>query len=223
MTTDKRVEFQVRLSDAETEAATGSIANTDRIANLVEREIYVITSNKQIHFKKELSICLIEFEVWWNAIRVQEFRKTIEHRVINFGYPEMHFASHISESIRQMSSGNNSTTDISDRLHIGNVKRQINVQIKSITLDRCSSTMTSVPVSTIWRRHCPILLCKGGTILTGQKFSTYHMLPLNGEILAEPMFKTSRIVRKGYFSAPCHDRYIILQKPMSAACAEVSN
>jgi len=34
----------------------------------------------------------------------------------------MHLVSNISESIRQMGYGNNFTTDISERLHIGNVK-----------------------------------------------------------------------------------------------------
>jgi len=34
----------------------------------------------------------------------------------------MHLVSHKSESIRQMGSGDNFTTDISERLHIGNVK-----------------------------------------------------------------------------------------------------
>ena len=34
----------------------------------------------------------------------------------------MHLVSHISESIRRMGSGDNFTTDISERLHISNVK-----------------------------------------------------------------------------------------------------
>jgi hypothetical protein len=122
MTADKREEFQVRLSDAETEATTWSIADTDRIVSQLEREIYGITSNEQMRFKKEFSIRLIEFEAWWQAIGVQELRKTIEQRVIHFGYPKMHLVSHISESIRRMGSGDNFTTDISERLHIGNVK-----------------------------------------------------------------------------------------------------
>jgi len=35
-------------------------------------------------------------------------------------------------------------------------KRHIHQQIKSVTLDRCSNTISSVPVLTIWRRHCLI-------------------------------------------------------------------
>jgi len=50
MTTDQRVQFQVRLSDAETEATTWGIADTDHIVSPLEREIYGITSNEQMRF-----------------------------------------------------------------------------------------------------------------------------------------------------------------------------
>jgi len=52
MTADKRVEFQVCLFSAETEATTWSIADMDYIANQLEREIYGITSNEQMQVKK---------------------------------------------------------------------------------------------------------------------------------------------------------------------------
>jgi hypothetical protein len=78
MCADKREEFQVRLSNAETEAPTWSIADTDRIVSQLEREIYGITSNEQMWFKKEFPIRMIEFEDWWQAIGVPELRKTIE-------------------------------------------------------------------------------------------------------------------------------------------------
>ena len=41
---------------------------------------------------------------------------------MHFGYPKMHLVSHISESIWQMGLGDNFTTDISELLHISNVK-----------------------------------------------------------------------------------------------------
>jgi len=122
MTTDMHVEFQVRLSDAENGATTGSIADTDRIANPLEREIDGITSNEQMRCKKDLSIRLFEFEACWRSIGIQELQKTIKLRVIHFGSPTIHLVSHISESIWPMSSGNNCTPDISEWLHIGNVK-----------------------------------------------------------------------------------------------------
>ena len=102
-------------------------------------------------------------------------------------------------------------------------KRRIDLPTKSITFNRGSSTMTSVPVLTIWRRHCHILPFKAGTILTLQKFSTYYQLAINGELHAKPIFYASTVVRKSHFSALYHNRYIIWEKLMSMACAEVSN
>ena len=58
-----------------------------------------ITSNEQMWFKRELSICLIEFEAWWQAFGVQEIRRTIKQLVIHFGYPKIHLLSHISKRI----------------------------------------------------------------------------------------------------------------------------
>jgi len=122
MTVDKCVQFQVCLSDAEIEATTCSIADMDCVVNQLEREIYGITSKDQMRFTKEFSIRLVQFEAWCRAITIQELRKTIEQRVINFGYAKMHHLSYISESIWQMGSSDNFTTDISERLHIRNVK-----------------------------------------------------------------------------------------------------
>jgi len=187
MTADKHVEFQVRLSDAETEATTLSLAAIDRIVSQLEGEIYGITSNEQMQFIQESSIHLMEFEAWWQAIAVQELRKTIEQCVIHFGYSTMHLVSHISESILAMGSRDNFTTDISEWLHIGNVKEAYR-PIKSITFNRCSSTKTGLPLLTIWNRHSHILPCKAGTILTGQKFSNYYPQPINSKILVEPIF-----------------------------------
>jgi hypothetical protein len=51
MTADKRVQFHIRLSDAATEANTWSLADTERVTNQLEREIYGITSNEQKRFK----------------------------------------------------------------------------------------------------------------------------------------------------------------------------
>jgi len=99
MITDKHVQFQVCLSNAEIEATTWSIANTDRVMNQLKREIYSITSKDRMWFTKEFSIHSVQFEAWWQKIGVQELRKTIEQRVIHFGYLKMHFVSHISESI----------------------------------------------------------------------------------------------------------------------------
>jgi hypothetical protein len=71
MTANKQLQFQICLSDAETEARTWSWADTERVTNQHEKEINGITSNQQMWFKKIFSICLIEFESWWEAIGIQ--------------------------------------------------------------------------------------------------------------------------------------------------------
>ena len=122
MTADKRLQFQLHIHDAETEALTWSVADTERVTIQLEREIYGITSNEQKRFKTEFSIRLIEFEPWWETFVIQALQTAIEQCVIYFGYPMMHLVSHISKSIRRMGSSDNVTTDISERQHISNVK-----------------------------------------------------------------------------------------------------
>jgi hypothetical protein len=84
------MEFQVGLFDAEPEATTSSIADTDSIVCWLERDIYGITSNEQMLFRKELFVRLIKFEAGWQAIATQDLRKTIQQRV---GFPTIHFMS----------------------------------------------------------------------------------------------------------------------------------
>jgi hypothetical protein len=122
MTPNKRLQFQICISDAETVATTWSLADTVRVTNQLEREIYGITSTEQKRFKTAFSIRVIEFEAWWETIGIQALWKSIEQRVTNFGHPKMHLVSHISESIRQMGSGVNFATDICKQLHIANMK-----------------------------------------------------------------------------------------------------
>ena len=119
-TTDNRLHFQIRISDAEREATTWSLADTEHITNQLEREICGITPNEQKRFKNELSIRMIEFEAWWETIGLQVLRETFEQRVIHFRHPEMYHVSLISESIRRMGSGYNFTTNNSEQLHIAN-------------------------------------------------------------------------------------------------------
>ena len=121
MTTNKPLQFQIRISDPETDATTWSLADMEQVTNQLESEIYGITSNEQKRFKKEFSIRLIELECWSETIGIHGLRKPIEQFVIHLGSPRMHLVSHISQSIRQMGSGDNFTTAISERLYIAKV------------------------------------------------------------------------------------------------------
>jgi len=122
MTAYKRLQFQIRRSNAATEATSWSLADMERVTAQLEREIYGIILNEQKRFKKEFSIRLIEFEPWWASIGIQALRRAIEQGVIHFGHPKMHLVNPISESICPMGSGDNFTTDISAQLQITNVK-----------------------------------------------------------------------------------------------------
>jgi hypothetical protein len=97
MTSDKRLQLHVRLSDAETYAMTRSLADTDWVTTQLEREIYDMTWNEQKRCKKELSIRLIEFDDWWETIIIQGLPKTIQQRVKHFGYRQIHLMSNISQ------------------------------------------------------------------------------------------------------------------------------
>jgi len=122
MTTEICVEFQVCRSHAETDSTSWSIPDTASIVHGLEREIYSITLTKQMRFKKVFSICIINCEAKWQAIGIHELRKTIEQCIIPFGYPKIQLVSHMSHSIQRMVLGDNFTTDISEQLHISNVK-----------------------------------------------------------------------------------------------------
>jgi len=122
MSADTRLQFRNRSSDAGREATTWNLADTEHVTNQLERKIHGITSNTLKRIKEEFSIRLIEFEAWWETFGIQSRRGTIEPPEIHFGYQKMHLVSHISESIWRMGLGDNFTTDISEWLHIANMK-----------------------------------------------------------------------------------------------------
>jgi hypothetical protein len=61
MTANKRLQYQIDLSNAEGEATIRSLADTEHVTTQLKREIHVITSNEQMRFKKEFSLRLIIF------------------------------------------------------------------------------------------------------------------------------------------------------------------
>jgi len=93
-TPDKRLQFQICLSDAEPEPTTWSFADPEPVMNQLDKKTYGITLKEQKRFKKEFSICLIEFEVWWETVSTQALSNTIEQRGIHFGYGKMYHVSH---------------------------------------------------------------------------------------------------------------------------------
>jgi len=76
ITSNMQLQLQIHLSDGQTEATTWSFADTQRIADKLEKEIYGSTSNEQKWCKEELSIRLIEFKDWWEIMGIQALRTT---------------------------------------------------------------------------------------------------------------------------------------------------
>jgi hypothetical protein len=116
MTANMRLQCQIRLSYVETDATTWSLADTEWATIQLEREIYDITSNDQRWLKKAFSICLIEFDAWWENIGIQALPNPIQQCVIHCRYPKMYHASDISESIQLIDSGDHFTPNISEQL-----------------------------------------------------------------------------------------------------------
>jgi hypothetical protein len=75
-----------------------------------------------MRFNKKLSVCLIDLECWLQVISILVVRKTIQKSEIDIADSKMLLVSHILQSSWQMGYGNNLPTDISELLHIGNVR-----------------------------------------------------------------------------------------------------
>jgi len=78
----------------------------------------------------DVSICVIEFDAWWETIGIQVLLTTFKQHIIHFRYSKMYHVRHISLSIWQMSSGDHFTTDISELLDSGNMKETYQSTIK---------------------------------------------------------------------------------------------
>jgi hypothetical protein len=97
ITADERLEFQVCISNAETEALTWSLADTEQVIDQLEREIYGITLNEQKRFRMEFSICMVQIDAWYKIIGIHRLMKTIDQWVIHFSYPKRNLWSEILE------------------------------------------------------------------------------------------------------------------------------
>src|SRR5207237_6089404 len=61
-------------------------------------------------------------EEGWSMLRMKAEKEKLESAIYHFQFPKMHMLSHVSNSIRRMGSPDNFSTDISELLHIDNVK-----------------------------------------------------------------------------------------------------
>jgi hypothetical protein len=86
---------------------------------------YRITKPRERKFQKQWSKAQEEArskgQRWTDAQKARK-KEQLEREVFHFAFPKMHLPSHIEESIRRMGSPDNFTTDISELLHVENIK-----------------------------------------------------------------------------------------------------
>jgi hypothetical protein len=61
-------------------------------------------------------------ELGWTEAPIDKEYEKLRTEIYNFQFPKMHLHSHITQSIRQMGSPDNLSTDMSEILHIEMVK-----------------------------------------------------------------------------------------------------
>jgi len=174
-------------------------------------------------FKKEFSICLIEFEAWQEACSIQEGQKTIKQQknavLISKDMTCELYISLFGELV---------VMTISPQVLLKCYTSAMSMWYRdfstmSMTFNRCSCTITSLAVLTLCTRNSRIMPCNTGMISTDGKFATYCLLLRNVEFHSEPIWYTSIIVISSKLSSGYHNRYIICEKHLSMECAEVSN
>jgi len=224
MTTDKQPQFQIDLSDVETEATTWCLADTEQVTHQLEREIYGITLNEQKRFKKEFSIHLIEFEAWWETICVQAIQKTIEQCVVHFRYPKIHLRSYISDSIWPIGTGDNVTNNISERLHITTVKEAYWSSNKVYYLRQMLKHNDQCIGLEYMEKTLSYIALQGWYDIDSAKVLNL-LSPTNKRqsTQLEAICQVSKWMRRSPSFALHHTRYSIWEKCTSAECAEVSN
>jgi len=82
-------------------------------------------------------------------------------------------------------------------------KRTNDLQAMSIVFNRCSSTMTSLPVFSLWRRYCDILPFNTATTFTLQRLSIFYPPPpINDELCPECITFACSVLSRSFFP-PC--------------------
>lgn len=107
------MEYQVQLSNIETEAMAWGMADHNVFTDQLEGEIYHNTSNEQMQLYKVLILLLVKWELFWEVVGIQEFQEIIQHYVIYSGYSMLTHVIHVSDSNRHLGASDSITWDIS--------------------------------------------------------------------------------------------------------------
>ena len=108
-----------------------------------------------------------------------------------------------------MGSGDNCTTDISERIHISTVKEAYGSSNKVNYIRQMLKHNDRYTRLVYMEETLSSLALEGWYDIDSAKISTYYPLPINGEVHAEPICYVSKQSRTSPLSTLYHSRYII--------------
>jgi hypothetical protein len=160
-------------------------------------------------FKKVFCIRLIKFKASWQEIGLQELRTPIEHHIIHVQYQKMHLVSDISEPIPRIGSGDNFTTDMSERLHIGNAKEAYQFTNKVNYICQILKHNDRSTRLDYMEEIFSYLALQGCCDIQSAKVFSPLSAADKQRNTRTAIFYASSMVRTSHFSAPCNHRCII--------------
>ena len=94
----------------------------EHIYHCVEVEVFGVDSAAQVAFRQAMCEKRRQYDQDWEVRKGPALRKRLESECFHFGKPKMHLLSHYREFIIRMGASDNFSTDISELLHISNIK-----------------------------------------------------------------------------------------------------
>ena len=94
----------------------------EQIYHRVEVEVFGVDSAVQAAFRQAMCEKRRQYDQDWEVRKGPALRKRLESECFHFGKPKMRLLSHYREFNIRMGASDNFSTDISELLHISNVK-----------------------------------------------------------------------------------------------------
>lgn len=115
-------EYEERLSVLEQQATNVTGDRHEQIYHRVEVEVFGVDAPAQAAFRQAMGEKRRQYDQVWESTKGPALQKRLESEYFHFGKPKMHLLSHYREFISRMGAPDNFSTDISELLHISNVK-----------------------------------------------------------------------------------------------------
>ena len=115
-------EYEEQLSVLERQATEVTDDRHQQVHDRIEVEIFGVDGVAQAAFRLALNQKRKQYDLDWEARKGPALQRKLESECFHFGKPKMHLLSHYREFITRMGATDNFSTDISELLHISNVK-----------------------------------------------------------------------------------------------------